>query len=261
MIQQFKHKKCHTEGRHILTLNNCKLYASSNKQPYIGYQLIINLSGYSHTEGFTATPHRGAGNACARFLAALPKPKHIDPPELEISWRDGDVPALSMQDWEHLIKDFEHFKGRVLVHCIGGHGRTGTFCAILLALTGALRKDPVQWLRKNYCEKAVETKRQFDYLSQLGITTTCEPKPLMASYSQAGMWRESSFLQEQYNLTKPSTVIVENVQDFQPLYQCLMCKRSRTGSSFHQVFADMTGMCHQCNTAILCDAKNVREYY
>lgn len=250
---------CHTEGTHIVTLNHCNVYASSNKHPYHGYAFVINLSGYAHADTHTATPHRGAEHVCQRFLAALPTPQYVSPPELEIAWRDGDVPDLTKRDWKHLIKDFEHLKGRVLVHCIGGHGRTGTFCAIMLALTGVLRKDPVEWLRKNYCAKAVETKKQFDYLQQLGIKTACAPKPMMMHHVHVGMQGDSMWLQQQYRVTHPSTAPLDSGEDVQPRYTCMLCKRPRVKSYFHQVFADMTGMCHQCHTMILCDAKDIRE--
>lgn len=55
--------------------------------------------------------------------------------------------------------------GRSLhVGCIGGHGRTGLFLAALVyKLTGDT--DAVATVRANYCEKAVESKQQMDYLN------------------------------------------------------------------------------------------------
>jgi hypothetical protein len=56
---------------------------------------------------------------------------------------------------------------------MGGHGRTGTTLAILAHLSGACgTADPVQWVRETYCQDAVETRSQIDYLvHEIGLTT------------------------------------------------------------------------------------------
>jgi hypothetical protein len=59
--------------------------------------------------------------------------------------------------------------------CIGGHGRTGTFLAALVAhrvkQIGAVAvgcdvgmKNPIKYVRAHYCQKAVESKKQVDFL-------------------------------------------------------------------------------------------------
>jgi hypothetical protein len=42
----------------------------------------------------------------------------------------------------------------------GGHGGTGTALACLAILSGTPPNDAVEWVRANYCEKAVETDEQ-----------------------------------------------------------------------------------------------------
>jgi len=55
-------------------------------------------------------------------------------------------------------------KGRkVHAGCIGGHGRTGLFFAALVAKATGM-KDAIQFVRKNYCDHAVESKEQVDWL-------------------------------------------------------------------------------------------------
>jgi len=52
---------------------------------------------------------------------------------------------------------------KVHAGCIGGHGRTGTFLAALVThLSG--EKDSINWVRENYCQKAVESAVQVDWL-------------------------------------------------------------------------------------------------
>lgn len=71
---------------------------------------------------------------------------------------------------------------KVHVGCIGGHGRTGTFLAALTAeLTG--EKDAIQYVRKNYCEKAVESVSQIKFLMKhFGVNDATPTK----TYTQSG---------------------------------------------------------------------------
>ena len=49
--------------------------------------------------------------------------------------------------------------------CIGGHGRTGWLAAaVLQALTGCTGDEAVDYVRKNYCKDAIETRDQLDEL-------------------------------------------------------------------------------------------------
>lgn len=53
--------------------------------------------------------------------------------------------------------------------CIGGHGRTGMFLAALVSMFG--EKDAINYVRKNYCPKAVESMEQIKFLQkEFGIT-------------------------------------------------------------------------------------------
>ena len=62
----------------------------------------------------------------------------------------------------------------IYMGCIGGHGRTGmVLCAYLCRYTDM--KDPLKFLRKNYCTKAVETDEQIDWLSKHFGLKTSEP--------------------------------------------------------------------------------------
>jgi len=49
---------------------------------------------------------------------------------------------------------------RVLVACAGGHGRTGTLCAAVLAAAGVPPRRAIKWVRERYCPLAIETEEQ-----------------------------------------------------------------------------------------------------
>ena len=61
------------------------------------------------------------------------------------------------------------------MYCFGGHGRTGTVLSVLACLTGIIEEGtcPVAWLRNHYCDRAVESDEQADYIEAMtGFTVT-----------------------------------------------------------------------------------------
>jgi protein-tyrosine phosphatase len=95
-------------------------------------------------------------------------------------WIKGDEVRFLIPDMG-VPKDAEEFrrmvewvkkqlakKAKIHAGCIGGHGRTGTFLAALVSLFG--EQDAVEYVRKNYCHKAVESATQTKFLTdQFGI--------------------------------------------------------------------------------------------
>lgn len=88
---------------------------------------------------------------------------------LKIDWPDARIPTYSQLFWTHLHAFLvEHITGDLFVHCMGGHGRTGTFLAILAALSRAHGDtNPVTFLRDRYCQEVVETSTQIWYIEQI----------------------------------------------------------------------------------------------
>lgn len=56
----------------------------------------------------------------------------------------------------------------VYVGCMGGFGRTGLFMALLAKVAGEPR--PVEFVRKNYTARAVETKQQYRYVMDFDVS-------------------------------------------------------------------------------------------
>lgn len=70
---------------------------------------------------------------------------------------------------DHLALRIDEGK-KVHVGCIGGHGRTGMVLAALAKILLS-EADAVNYVRQNYCKKAVETASQINFLHTLfGIT-------------------------------------------------------------------------------------------
>lgn len=71
---------------------------------------------------------------------------------------------------------------RVEVACLGGHGRTGTVIAAVIAKVERLSaKDAIDGLRKRYCSKAVESYTQEDSIYRF-LGEEPPPLPPMATY-------------------------------------------------------------------------------
>lgn len=49
---------------------------------------------------------------------------------------------------------------QVELGCHGGHGRTGTALGCLAVLAGTPPSHAAAWVRRNYCEQAIETEEQ-----------------------------------------------------------------------------------------------------
>ncbi len=80
---------------------------------------------------------------------------------------DQEVPRLEqMKDWVQRIRDeLQHDKGCVVVHCMGGLGRSGTTAACVLVSYGATPEQAIMEVRRARGPRAVETRMQEDFVS------------------------------------------------------------------------------------------------
>lgn len=170
--------KCNHFGpEHVFTINNTNIIAGDKGEIYNrpGLRAIISLmpSPGSRTSPFKLV-HDTENSVFPSGLT-----NWSETPQLMIDWPDMGTPPLPKDWWEELMSFFKDFSGDIGIHCQGGHGRTGTFLTILAGLGGVVPKgeDPVDYIRRIYCEKAVETDLQLDYIE--GILDT----PISASPS------------------------------------------------------------------------------
>lgn len=80
---------------------------------------------------------------------------------------DGQAPK-DPKEFRNLIEwSAEQIRAGKIIHagCIGGHGRTGTYLAALVAHMLEI-EDAITYVRQNYCQKAVESTSQVEFLHQ-----------------------------------------------------------------------------------------------
>jgi hypothetical protein len=97
---------------------------------------------------------------------------------VRLDWPDFRAPDLPKEFWEDLIREFRPDEP-VHVRCTGGHGRTGTALSIIVSLLNLVPEGecPVEWVRRHYCKKAVESYEQILYIRDItGRAVTAEPQ-------------------------------------------------------------------------------------
>lgn len=81
---------------------------------------------------------------------------------------DMGVPESVEKFKQYVAWVAEQLEAGAKVHCgcIGGHGRTGMFLAALCKTVSPETEDAITHVRENYCQKAVESAKQVDWLNQ-----------------------------------------------------------------------------------------------
>jgi hypothetical protein len=67
---------------------------------------------------------------------------------------------------------------RIHMQCMGGHGRTGLVLACLIHKI-LDEQNPVKWVKENYCIKAVESNRQYQFIADFTGTPLYERKDVI----------------------------------------------------------------------------------
>lgn len=117
--------------------------------------LIIDCAGL-----VTRKPFVKSGGVRFRGLDTLTFPE-----VMRLDWPDATAPVrVRLRFWSRL-RDI--MPQNVCVACFGSHGRTGTALAALLIADGMTAEEAIETVRKDHCQRAIETKAQEDYLKSL----------------------------------------------------------------------------------------------
>jgi hypothetical protein len=152
------------------------------KRCFEGHQPLALRDGLVIHGGSCISPAVTDADVYIGFDAGMKKTARLYP------WTEGVEVSFPIPDGRS-FKEMTHFDKLVdwtieqleagrKVHCgcIGGHGRTGTFFAVLVnRMTGD--KDSSAYVRQHYCAKAIETSAQIDWLFDTYGITRVEPRP------------------------------------------------------------------------------------
>jgi hypothetical protein len=121
------------------------------------HTLVIDLTGREAPAAFSSVKDVSVSGWADYDIISLPV-KDFGTPHVDAGWWSN----FASQVIQHCLTAGQN----VLVCCDGGHGRTGTILAILLwHWKGQPDIDMVSWVRRNYCEFAVETPAQEKYVA------------------------------------------------------------------------------------------------
>lgn len=161
------------DAKKVFSINACEVWGGPRDSLYDEeWDLVVRLHGQAPP---SQPPVVMTGFKNER-LSVSPTPT------LWVRWEDMGVPALGKKWWVSLFEELEGRSGRVLVHCEGGHGRTGTALAILVQIYHEKKypslpkwakgkKDALGWVRDNYDELSLETAGQLAYVKKMGVKT------------------------------------------------------------------------------------------
>jgi len=86
-----------------------------------------------------------------------------------VDWPDFRLPASPADAREALAEAWRRSPAqRVEVACMGGLGRTGTALACIAVLDGVGADEAVEYVRRHYHRRAVETARQRRFVAEFG---------------------------------------------------------------------------------------------
>lgn len=167
------HQSCKHEGDTVVfEYNGKKLYAASwhGLNEYSDeWDLIIDLAGNVKPIGSYFDKFVKAVST-ASFAESLDKfvtktaPKSLKAKLLSLSWPDMGIPPVGLEFWETLWAGLPE---KTVVACQGGHGRTGSCLVALRIMTGTDYWSALKEVRKEHCNKAVESIAQEKYLHAL----------------------------------------------------------------------------------------------
>jgi protein-tyrosine phosphatase len=128
-------------------------------------RLILDCRNLSTTQ-LTVVPVAELLTAGPRSLRRVVA-RHLPPPPsiVRIAWPDFGLPPLGPR---FFIDVARWLSGRpVLCVCMGGHGRSGTAAASILAGYGLTYDAAVSAVRQKHCKLAIEGAKQLDFVRRV----------------------------------------------------------------------------------------------
>lgn len=157
-------KSCYHRGeKPVISLGHVDLHAIQKSVAWTrlpDFDLVLDCSNSLAAQDRIVAPTKF--QALTRYLV---RPDDT----IYLPWPDRGAPCVTFPFWGKLLSMIEpraDGQARLVVTCLGAHGRTGTALAALI-----MAHDPtitaskaVDLVRDKHCQEAVESKSQVDYL-------------------------------------------------------------------------------------------------
>jgi hypothetical protein len=168
--------RCHTTHKPI-KLGNGEIVGGACGSPREGYDIYI---GFDYGMKMQHQPFPW---------------DQVDDPIIEFQYRITDMCApKSPKEFKKMIEwcaDQLDDGKKIHVGCIGGHGRTGLFLAALVSLYTELTEDPIGYVRKEHCKKAVESDSQLKFLRKHFEIPIKGHKPTKGGFKKSTKWEDT----------------------------------------------------------------------
>jgi len=170
-------KRCYTYHK-PLKFDDGVLLGASCSSPRSGYDIYIGLDWgmeFNHSN----YPWQAEKEGIVEFLFKIP---------------DRGVPR-SPKLFKELVNWIciqLHGGKKIHIGCIGGHGRTGLVIAAVKAVWDD-ELDAINWVRDNYCKKAVESRKQVKFLGKYFGIKAAKAIELFTVASQRASKRRSKY--------------------------------------------------------------------
>ncbi len=237
-------KSCHNGPNLVIDREGLQVYGASlyeAEDNYYNYDLIISL-------GIYCKPNKEKGIAKSRIksvgLERVIEKFIYQPEHLVLDWQDYGVPFLSKEFWLELVRVLKK-KGRdrsrhnngngkykVMLHCQGGHGRTGTALAILAGLVYGSEEGwnerIVKKIREKHCSHSVENDSQLEYVEKI-TGVDCSKEKGSKIYSNSSIISTSGYLPTSVTSTKLTSLAPEVCRDclkkYENVKEAIECER------------------------------------
>lgn len=185
-------------------VGKCRVFAGSKVQAMLSleWDLMVSCLG---NQAVDRPDNPISGNAGAKELLGEDLMVVQPPPWFGIDWPDRSAPTLARSWWIKFTEALENIDGDVVFFCVGGHGRTGTALSCIVGLSEYVRPakktkngkspapikkstdfDPVLFVRSQYCDEAVESGSQMDYIENVTGWRVDAPIPTKTTYPAYG---------------------------------------------------------------------------
>ena len=160
--------------KHVFDIGKARIFAGSHRQ-FEGtegsWDLRVRLAerDWELASFGCDTLVKAYNGAEDLFPASVTRP--VVTPTIDLTWADYMVPQVYEDWWEDFVTTVQNWPHSrdVGISCHGGHGRTGSFLAIIAQLSGQVPAGqcPISWVRQAYCKRAVESWSQALYIQKM----------------------------------------------------------------------------------------------